>query len=390
MGDVGDGQGDGERDDGGRAAVDEGVPGGRLRRALVEEHERHVAQREVVEREPAPPRLGEGGLQHDHHRQEERQRGHEQAPGQQRPAPAAEPDQPALAALAGERHVAAARDDAALEPEERHRDGQQRHRVGRGHLDLRWELEELPEHRGHHLEAAGQRDERGHAEQRDGFQEGDDEGGHDRGQRERQRDAQRPAHDAGAEGGGRVVHLGGDQVERSAREDEDIRIGIGGDDEDEARHAVDVERPGAGARERHPHAVEPAGVGPGEQDPGDGAEVVGDDEGAEDGRPHEALARHIGPRHRPRHGHAEEHAQHANGEADHERIDERLDVAPPPERAQVVRQRQGATLRILERDPEQPRERIDHQHEQQGNEQQPDETRAVHALRSRRCPGTAP
>jgi hypothetical protein len=271
-----------------------------------------------------------------------------------------------------------------------HRDGEQRHRVGGGHLDLRRELEELPEHRRHHLEAAGQRDEGGHAEQRDGFQEGDDEGRHDRGQRERQRDAQRPAQDAGAEGRGRVVHLGGDQVECSAREDEDVGIRVRRDDEHQPRHAVDIQRAGGGARRGHPHAVEPAGIRPREQDPGDGAEVVGDDEGAQDGRPHEALARHVGPRHRPRHGHAEEHAQHADGKADHERIDERLDVAPAPERAQVVRERQRAAIRILERDPEQPRERIDHEHEQQGHEQQPDETRAVHALRSRTCPGTAP
>src|SRR6267142_907290 len=49
------------------------------------------------------------------------------------------------------------------------------------------------------------------------------------GQRQRQRDAQRAPPHAGAQRGGGVVHLGRDQVERRAREDEDVRIRVGGD-----------------------------------------------------------------------------------------------------------------------------------------------------------------
>src|SRR5438445_550447 len=88
------------------------------RSRLVDEHEAEVAQREVVEREAPAPRLGERRLEHYQHRQEERQRRHDEAVAQHRPAPRTEWHDPALAALAGEGHVALAGDDAALQPEE--------------------------------------------------------------------------------------------------------------------------------------------------------------------------------------------------------------------------------------------------------------------------------
>ena len=48
----------------------------------------------------------------------------------------------------------------------------------------------MPQYRGHHLEAPGERDQRGRAEQGDRLEEDHDEGAEDRGQPERQRDAQ--------------------------------------------------------------------------------------------------------------------------------------------------------------------------------------------------------
>ena len=64
---------------------------------------------------------------------------------------------------------------------------------------------------------AGQRDQGGRAEQRDGLQEHDDERGEDRGHGQRQGDAQRGPREAGAEGGGGVLELRRDQIERGAR-----------------------------------------------------------------------------------------------------------------------------------------------------------------------------
>ena len=50
-----------------------------LRLRLLEQEIVEVLQREVVEREAAAPRLGEGGLREHDHRQEHRERADEQA-----------------------------------------------------------------------------------------------------------------------------------------------------------------------------------------------------------------------------------------------------------------------------------------------------------------------
>ena len=74
---------------------------------------------------------------------------------------------------------------------------EERHRVGGRHLHAGRELEHLPEGGGHDLEARGQRDEGGGAEERDRLEERHDERAQDRGQGQRQghpeRGAQAPA-----------------------------------------------------------------------------------------------------------------------------------------------------------------------------------------------------
>jgi hypothetical protein len=73
-------------------------------------------------------------LQQHEQRQDDRDQGDKHAVGEQRPAPDAEINAPPVAALAGDRDMAAPGQQQALKQKESDRDAEQRHRKGRGDL----------------------------------------------------------------------------------------------------------------------------------------------------------------------------------------------------------------------------------------------------------------
>jgi hypothetical protein len=392
---IGDGEREPDRRERSGAGIYEGIDDRLLRLGLLEQQIVKILEREIVERKTAPPRLGEGGLQQHRHRQQHRERAHEERVAAHDPAPGAEPDHAALAALAGHRRVAAPADDRALQPEHQHGDDEERQCEGGCLLDPHRRFEELPQLGRDHVEARRQRDQRGRAEQRDCLEEADDQPADDRRHHQRQGDAQGGLKRAGAQDVGGVLHLGGDEVERGIDEDEDVRKRCDRDHEDQARHGIDVEHAVAGAGCRHPQFVEPAGVGAGEQDPADRAEIGRRDEGAEHHQAHEAFGRHVGARDRPGDRHAEQAGEERNAEPQLERIEHGAQVAQAAVGLDVVREGEAAGVRFLEARDDEPHHRArdqEHQHRDQHEpqrhagfeEREPADERAAH---DGRCEG---
>ena len=221
------------------------------------------------------------------------------------------------------------------------------------------------------MEARRQRDQRGCAEQRDRLEEADDQPAHDRRHHQRQGDAQCGLERAGAQDVGGVLHLRGDEVERRIDEDEDVRKRRDRDHEDQSRHGIDVEHAVAGAGRRHPQFVEPAGVGAGEQDPADRAEIGRRDEGAEHHEAHEGFRRHVGARDRPCDGNPEHAGEQGDPDAELERVQQRLQLAQAAVGREIIGQREPAGLGLLEARDHQPDHRARDQKHQHGDHGEP-------------------
>ena len=339
---------------------------------MLEQDEAEVRDGDVVEQEPAPPGLGEGRMDQEDVGQEHRQGGHEHGIAEHHPAPAAEQDRAPLAALAGQGHEALAPHDQPLDQHQQDGDAQQRHGIGRRHLDPDRIAEELEKLGRDDVEACRDRDQGGRAEQRDRLQEADDHAAQDGRQRERQGHlAHRPPWSRTQDVGG-ILHLRRDELERRRREDEDVGERIERDDDGEAGEAVDVERSSLRPRRHHVETVEPACVRAGQQDPGDGAGVGRRDEGRQHEHAREAAARHVRARDRPGQRHGEDTGQQRGHGAELQRIDKGVDVTRPTVRRRVIGKGEFAGTLRLEAGDDQVNERAHHQEQKDRDDRDPE------------------
>src|SRR5439155_1240506 len=169
--------------------VDDGV----ARRAVLEEREGEVGQREVVPRERLGPRLRERRLGEDRVREDDRARQHREDAGERRPAPASERNRAPRSGLATHAGVATPAEQALLELEEQGRRQQERNRERGGLLDFRRVLEERPDLRRDRVEASRQREDGRRAEERQRLEHRENEAADDRRKRQRELDRQRHA-----------------------------------------------------------------------------------------------------------------------------------------------------------------------------------------------------
>ena len=213
---------------------------------------------------------------------------------------------------------------------------------------LRGELEELPQLKRHDVDARRKGDNGRGSEQRDGVEEHDDRTGEYRRCHERQRYLERRQDTPCSQDLGCLLHLRRDHVEGIAREDEHVGERVQRRDQHQSAEAVDVERPGAVAGERHPGPIQPAGIRPREKNPGDRAQVGRCDEGAHDDGPNEALAWHIGARDRKGDWNGEADRDQRHRRPVEERVQERGYVSKAPERQAVVGEREGLRVGRLE------------------------------------------
>ena len=212
--DVRDAQRQCDRNDGGCARIHEGIQRCIARQVVLKDGEVQVVQRHVVQRETASPGLSQRSLADDNHRHEKRQRADAQTIAEHRPLPAAQGYQPTLATLARQNGVTFATGDAPLQPEQQHRDAQQRHRISRCDTHSRRVLEELPQLGRHHMESAWQCQQCGGTEERNGFQEHQDEGPQNRWHHQRKCDGQGRAQATGAKDVRGILHFRRDEIER--------------------------------------------------------------------------------------------------------------------------------------------------------------------------------
>ena len=344
---------------------------------MFEQHEMEVPERDVLQPEAASPGLGEGRLDQEQVRQEHRQGRDEHGIAEHRPAPPSQQDGPPLAALAGQRHEALAPRHQALDQDQQDGDPEQRHGIGRCHLDPHRIAEELEELRRHDVEARRDGDHGRRAEQRDRLEKADDQPTQDRRKRERQGDPPHGAPWPRSQDVGCILHLRRHQLERRRGEDEDVGERVERDDDGEAGEAVDVERPRLGAGHHREEAVEPAGIGTGQQDPRHGAGVGRRDEGRQHHHTGEAAARHVGTRHRPGERHREDAGQQCRRAAELQRIHQRIDVARSTISGGVVGEGELAGLFGREAGDHQVDERAHHQEQQDRDDRDPDQPRRI-------------
>ena len=165
--DVGDAEAEGAAEGRRHRGIGERVPHRLPHGHLLEEDVVEIVEREVVERGAPAPGFCERAVQQHHQRQQHGDQRDQQRIGRQQPLPRAEPDDPAVAALAADRHVAAVRQQQALDPQQQDRHADQRHRERRRDLHPQRMLEERRELGGGDVVARGDRDQRRRAVKRD-------------------------------------------------------------------------------------------------------------------------------------------------------------------------------------------------------------------------------
>ena len=252
-----------------------------------------------------------------------------------------------------------------LGPQQQHRQQHQRNRGSSGKLGLGRILEQAPDLGGHGVEAGGQREDRGRAEQRHRLQERDQRAGEHRGQRQRNGNAPRRHPHAAAENGGRVLEVAGNAFERVRDQHEYVRERVAGDHEDQSGQRVDVEqrlraRIADGAAVK---LVDQAGIRRGEQFPGDCAEEWRRDEGGGHKRADRPAQRHVGAGHQPAHRRSDEAADHRGRGRENDGGDERLAEGGIGDKAGEVVEGQPARL-VGQAEIGEPRHRQHDQHDQ--------------------------
>ena len=71
----------------------------------------------------------------------------------------------------------------------------------------------------------------------------------------------------------RVLHLGGDCAQSVTHVNKDVGNCIKRTNEDQPAERIHIEQATLGPAQKHPDAVDPAGIGTGQQDPRNGAEI---------------------------------------------------------------------------------------------------------------------
>ena len=272
-----------------------------------------------------------------------------------------------------------------LGAQQQHRQQQQRDRGSSGELGLGRILEQAPDLGGHGVEAGGQREDRGRAEQRHRLQERDQRAGQHRGQRQRNGDAPRRHPHAAAENGGRVLEIARNAVERVRDQHEHVRERVAGDHEDQPAERIDVEqRLGAWIADGAAiELVEQPRVRRGEQFPGDRAEERRRDERGGHQRADGAAQRHVGARHQPAHRRCDHAADDGGRGRKDDGGDERVEEGRIGDKAGEVVERETARL-VGQAEVGQPRHRQHDQHDQDRrkcDQDRPGEVEAGAALR---------
>ena len=302
--------------------------------------------------------------------QEHRTQQHQQAKRQRRPAPLLHLDPARRAIFAADHRIAAPAENEFLRLQQQ--DGQQQQRHGRGgrQFKLRRILKQAPDLRGHGVEAGGQRQDRGRAEQRHRLQERDQRAGHQCRQRQRNRDPPRRGPGLAAENGGGVLQFARHGVERIGHQHEHERKGVAGDHEDDPGHRIDVEQMIVGIRagQQSKQLVEQAAVRRRQQFPGHRAEKRRRHERRRDQRADELPPGHVGARHQPSHRRCDDAADRSRGGRDDGGGQQRIEEIRIGEQRDEVLQRDMIGL-VGDAIDRQPGHRQHDQHDQQRREQ---------------------
>ena len=328
-------------------AEDEGVLQRDLGRGQLEEREIDVMHRRVPRRHQCGRDRREGGVEQREVGEEHRQHQHDDHEGAGRHEPPAELDQARLGALAADHGVALAPEDHGLAAQQNHGEHQQWQRRRGGELGLGRILEQAPDLGGHGVEAGGQCEDRGRAEQDHRLQKRDQRAGQKGRQRQRYRDAARSVPGACAEHGGGILEVAGDAVERVGDQHEHVRERVAGDHEDQPRQGVDVEQVLVLRRagDDPVELVEKPAVRRGEDFPGHRAEERRRHERCRHQRADGARHRHVGARHQPAHRRRDDAAREAGRDRDDESGHQRIDKLRLAEQRAELIERERARLR---------------------------------------------
>jgi hypothetical protein len=172
------------------------------------------------------------------------------------------------------------------------------------------------------------------------------------------------------------------RIERRTGEHKAVRKRRHGDDQNQARHRIDIEYAVPGTGQRHPHLVEPSGIRARQQDPPDGAEIGRRHEGSEHHQPNERLGRHIRARNRPGDRDAEAGGEQRDPNAKFERVGQRLQMANVAISSAVIGKRKASGIDLLQARNDQPQYRIQHQEGQHGDQRQPQQHAGVETPQS--------